>query len=189
MFFFKTLHQADDLIILELWYKILKLARKHNCWRLLRVVGRQIAAFNATDVPDVTDEGDTESTAGTAPTVETPEKLMSRPTSMKKSDKTKSDFDKIPHDDHVSKTLSKEHKIGRICCESMLLEAEGWIQLLRHGGSDLFIHSDRLDPDVASVEVLISKFVIMLMKDCLGGCQKEFWPKNIFFVLQCSFGH
>lgn len=84
--------------------------------------------------------------------------------------KTKNDEKGAPlNDDTATMNLSsKEQTIGRICCESMLLEAEGWIQLLRHGGSDLFIHSDRNDPDVASVEVLISKFVIMLMKDCLA---------------------
>lgn len=41
----------------------------------------------------------------------------------------------------VPKISSREKTVGRIACQSMLLEAEGWIQLLRkQTGSDLFIH-------------------------------------------------
>lgn len=81
--------QADELTILELWYKILKLARRHSCWRLLRIVGRHIAAFQVSKALQI-DDSDTESGAGTiGPEVNhsagTP--TAGRPTSLKRPDK------------------------------------------------------------------------------------------------------
>ena len=52
----KSSLKEEDVTVLELWYKILKLARKNGCWRLLRLVGRQIAAFQIkTDEPSEPD--------------------------------------------------------------------------------------------------------------------------------------
>ena len=106
----------------------------------MRIVGRQIAAFRA-------EQEDVRSAEVESVNNLTVESQTVRPVSSKKeAQKAKAEDRPTPvpnPDENEAKLTPKEVTIGRICCESMLLEAEGWIQMLRQGGSDLFMHSDR----------------------------------------------
>nr|AAL56435.1 integrin-like protein [Oikopleura dioica] len=174
-----TVKYDDELTVAEIWFKAMKMARKYNRWHMLRTMGRQIAFFreglrrpDEAELDYIEQRSTNLSTAGSIrPSAGAAGKKTSlKPEPSKMLTRQALSSAKVACTAEESEALFSESDlaIGRICCESMLLEAEAWVQLLRSEGSDIFAPNPAHESvEIQEIQLNISEFICSLMKDCL----------------------